>query len=162
MAIMKNTQKFLVIVIFVFGTGLFASPVGLGIQLGEPTGVHLRLNHAPNQFLHFTLGGSFVDGGLSTGADYLFQIPVKSQNVKDFRFYGGPGILLQNRVKKDKDKNSSEDFGLQFGPNGRLGAEYFIPKTDFSVYLDINLHLFIIPSVRLGGGFVIGGSYWLK
>jgi hypothetical protein len=69
--------------------------LGLGIILGEPTGVTARLYLKDDQALQAAVGSAFIGNGLQASADYCFH-PFILQDKDSFTlpFYVGPGVRL--------------------------------------------------------------------
>ena len=70
---------------------------GLGIILGEPTGVSAKLYLRDDQAIQAAAGGAFLGGGLQIHADYVFH-PYILQSRDSFVLpvYVGPGVRLIN------------------------------------------------------------------
>ncbi len=69
--------------------------LGLGIILGEPTGVTAKLYLKDDQAVQAAVGFAFYGGGLHMHADYVFH-PFILQSKDSFvlPFYIGPGIRV--------------------------------------------------------------------
>ena len=69
--------------------------IGVGIVLGEPTGITAKLYLKDDQAVQVTAGSNFIKGGLSITGDYLFH-PFILQERDSFvmPFYVGPGVRL--------------------------------------------------------------------
>jgi len=67
--------------------------LGIGIILGEPTGVSARLYLKDDQAIQAAIGASFVANGIQADADYVFH-PVILQDRDAFvlPLYVGPGV----------------------------------------------------------------------
>jgi hypothetical protein len=67
--------------------------LGIGIILGEPTGVTAKLYLKDDQAIQATAGSAFIGGGLQLTADYLFH-PLILQDTASMvlPFYVGPGL----------------------------------------------------------------------
>jgi hypothetical protein len=68
---------------------------GLGLVLGEPTGICAKLYLADDRAIDAEAGATFIAGGLQLSGDYLFH-PVILQDRDSFvmPFYVGPGLRL--------------------------------------------------------------------
>ncbi|MGE0870014.1 MAG: hypothetical protein AB7P03_15730 [Kofleriaceae bacterium] len=68
---------------------------GLGLILGEPTGVSAKLYLQDDQAIQAAAGSAFLGGGLQVHADYVFH-PYILQTRDSFvlPFYFGPGVRL--------------------------------------------------------------------
>src|SRR4051812_39262917 len=69
--------------------------LGVGIILGEPTGVSAKLYLSDDQAIQAAVGFAFVGGGLHLHADYVFH-PYILQERPSFvlPFYFGPGLRV--------------------------------------------------------------------
>jgi len=69
--------------------------LGIGIILGEPTGVSVKLYLKDDQAIQGAAGFAFVGGGLHVHADYVFH-PWILQAKESFvlPFYFGPGVRV--------------------------------------------------------------------
>jgi hypothetical protein len=71
--------------------------LGVGVVLGEPTGVAIKVYLKDDQAISVIAGPAFFKGGLQISADYLFHpyiFPPKPDYV--LAFYTGPGLRLMN------------------------------------------------------------------
>jgi hypothetical protein len=68
---------------------------GLGLVLGEPTGICAKLYLANDRAIDAAVGAAFITGGLQLTSDYLFH-PAILQDRDSFvmPFYAGPGVRL--------------------------------------------------------------------
>lgn len=69
--------------------------LGVGIILGEPTGISAKLYLKDDQALQGALGFAFYGGGIHVHADYVFH-PLILQDKPSFvlPFYVGPGVRV--------------------------------------------------------------------
>jgi hypothetical protein len=69
--------------------------LGVGIILGEPTGVTAKLYIKDDQAIQAAVGSAFIGGGLQVHADYVFH-PYILQSRPSFVLpvYFGPGVRL--------------------------------------------------------------------
>jgi len=69
--------------------------LGVGIILGEPTGITAKLYILDNQAIQAAVGSAFIGGGLQLHADYVFH-PYILQTRPSFVLpvYVGPGLRL--------------------------------------------------------------------
>src|SRR3989442_1101294 len=68
---------------------------GVGIIIGEPTGISAKLYLKDDQALQAAVGGAFIGGGIQADADYVFH-PWILQDKESFVLpvYLGPGLRL--------------------------------------------------------------------
>lgn len=79
--------------------------LGVGIILGEPTGITAKLYLKDDQAIQAAVGSAFVGGGLQISADYVFH-PYILQSRPSFVLpvYIGPGVRL---IDYDTGRDSS-------------------------------------------------------
>lgn len=100
--------------------------IGVGIIIGEPTGISARLYLQDDQAIQAAAGFAFLGGGLHVHADYVFH-PVVFQTRDSFVLAGyvGPGA----RLIQYRDGRERRSFAL--GARGVAGLLF-----DFTVPLD--------------------------
>ena len=83
--------------------GVDKGALGVGLILGEPTGICAKLYLKDDQALQLALGGAFIGGGIQAHADYVFH-PYILQTRPSFvlPFYVGPGVRL---IRYDNGRN---------------------------------------------------------
>ena len=145
----------LLVIISVFSISVFAQSrkMGIGLQIGEPTGLNARYRFAENQAINFGIGYSLIDDGFSTNGNYLIMFTKLGLNP--VIPYIGPGLIIQSGKKKNVAS------GLFLGPEIKAGGEFFISNSPMSIYLDLTLNAFIIPSGRMSAGIAVGFHYWI-
>jgi hypothetical protein len=68
---------------------------GVGIVLGEPTGICAKLYIADDRAIAASVGSAFVAGGFQATADYLFHpIILQKRDAYVVPFYVGPGLRV--------------------------------------------------------------------
>jgi hypothetical protein len=87
------------------GTRAEKGTLGVGLILGEPTGVSAKLYLRDDQAIQAAVGFAFVGGGLHVHADYVFH-PFILQTRESFvlPFYIGPGLRVID-YRPDRDTN---------------------------------------------------------
>src|SRR5215208_165454 len=75
------------------GRGEDKGTLGVGIVIGEPTGICARLYLEDDQAIQAAVGAAFIGGGLQIHADYAFH-PYILQSRETFVLatYVGPGV----------------------------------------------------------------------
>jgi hypothetical protein len=67
--------------------------LGIGIILGEPTGVSARLYLQDDQAIQAAIGASFVANGIQADADYVFHpLILQDRDAYVLPLYVGPGV----------------------------------------------------------------------
>ena len=88
---------------------------GVGIILGEPTGITAKLYLKDDQAVQAAIGSAFIGGGLSVHADYVFH-PYILQSRPSFVLpvYVGPGVRLIDYTsgRSDAAGNNGSAFAL--------------------------------------------------
>jgi hypothetical protein len=93
--------------------------IGVGIILGEPTGITAKLYLKDDVAIQGAVGSAFIGGGLQLHADYVFH-PYILQTRPSFVLpvYFGPGVRLID-YSNGRGENSSFALGLR-GVGGLL------------------------------------------
>jgi len=122
--------------------------VGIGIVLGEPTGVTAKLYLKDDQAIQAAVGAAFIGGGLSIHVDYVWH-PYVLQERESFTLplYVGPGV----RAMEYSTGGGMSYFAL--GIRGVVGMLF-----DFkTVPLDVFIEIAGIPEYGFGDnhGFAI-------
>lgn len=115
--------------------------LGVGIILGEPTGVTAKLYLKDDQAIQAAIGSAFIGGGFQVHADYVWH-PWILQDKDSFVLpaYIGPGIRIF-------EHDSGPDHNLELGIRGVVGLLF-----DFkNVPLDAFLEVAGVPEYEFGG-----------
>jgi hypothetical protein len=115
---------------------------GVGLIIGEPTGVSMKLYLSDDQAIDGAIGFTAVASGIHAHADYLFH-PwiVEERDSFVIPVYLGPGIRLLER-----DRGRGADDGLQLGIRGVAG--FLFDFTD--IPLDVFAEVAVIGDLRFG------------
>ena len=149
---MKKTVSFIFISIILFQLSMNAQDknFGLGIILGEPTGVSAKLWTSGDNAFDFAAAWSFKGNGhLLLQADYVWHIfrliPVSSGKLP---FYVGVG----GRVVLDNDP--------LIGVRVPLGLDYMFSNAPVDIFVELVPILDLAPSTDFDFGGGIGARYW--
>lgn len=125
-----------------------AGSVGVGGQLGEPSGVTVKL-YQQSDFAYEILGAWDLSDFFFVNGHALFERPVPNVPI---RYYVGPGVLAG--IREGGDEGS--DFVI--GISGQFGINYFVER--YEVFLHLTPRLGVIPDTEgdVGGG--IGLRYY--
>jgi len=124
---------------------------GLGIILGEPTGISAKYWTGGNTALDFGLGYSFEKHSrFHLHADYLFHTSDLFKTTENISFYYGPGARLRLVDEGDSRLGFRFDVGLVWIPRGAPIDVFveiaplldIIPETDFSINGGIGVRYF--------------------
>jgi hypothetical protein len=107
--------------------------LGVGIILGEPTGICARLYLADDQAVQGAVGSAFIGGGLSVHADYVLH-PWILQDRDSFVLpvYVGPGArVIQYRGGRGEDSH------LAIGLRGVVGMLFDFKDVPLDAFLEV-------------------------
>lgn len=131
--------------------------LGLGLMLGEPTGVDLKYWLESNRALHFGLAYSFDHYGQLTG-DYLFEFPnvFRGREGAQFVPYVGIGAAFFFGAGYTDDAGRYHDYhGNSAGLGARvpLGIEFLPHGTPIGITAELAPGVALIPGTF---GFIQG------
>lgn len=126
-----------------------AGNVGIGGQLGDPSGLTLKLYQRPG-FAYEFLGAWDLNNFIFLNAHALYERPIPDSPL---RYYLGPGVLVGIR-----EGDGDDDDDVVVGISGEFGVNFFVER--FEVFLHLTPRLGIIPDTdgEIGGG--IGLRYY--
>ena len=131
------------------GRGTDKGTFGLGIILGEPTGITAKLYLKDDQAVQAAIGSAFISGGFSAHADYVFH-PYILQSRPSFVLpvYVGPGVRLIDYTsgRSDAAGNNTSAFALGVRVVGGLLFDF---KT---VPLDVFFEVAPVLEYQFGSG----------
>ena len=123
-------------------TAIFASPAmaqeekglfGLGLIIGEPTGISAKYYLSDDTAIDAAVGGAPVQGGWQVHGDYLWHPwTLESQDSFVLPAYIGPGmrLLFDNRDRGEADVT-------HVGVRGVVGALFDFRKVPLDVFLEV-------------------------
>ncbi len=126
---------------------------GIGIILGEPTGLSAKYWTSGVNAFDFGLGYSFEkNSNLHLHGDYLFHIDGVVKASERISIYYGPGIRLKLR----------EDNGSRLGVRGVLGG-FWIPRGSIvDVFVEIAPVMDLVPATKFSFDGGIGVRFFLN
>lgn len=132
--------------------------LGVGIILGEPTGLSAKYWKTKNQAFDAALAYSF-DDFFMVYADYLLHFPSLLSGSKGVArelmpFLGIGGVISVGLSGNGNDGNLSNDDDFAVGIRIPLGIEWLPSGTPLGISLEIAPGLSVIPSTD---GFLQGG-----
>ena len=111
---------------------------GLGLRIGNPTGITAKKYLGAGNALEVALGTNYNNDGFELLAHYLFHFPVNGAPGLDW--YYGFGGQLQSHDRGDRDGDNN----VELGGDGVIGLEYTLANAPVSIFLDGMLFLEII------------------
>lgn len=129
---------------------------GLGIIVGEPTGVSGKYSINQQFAIQGALGLSLLQKGFWLSTDFLLQLHNVIRKDGRLPIYLGIGLVFQDRDAGNKNKNTEISLGLR----AVVGAEY--AATDLiSVFGEVSAQPFVLPRLFFGYSLALGARYWL-
>lgn len=107
--------------------------LGLGLIIGEPTGISGKLYLQDDQAIQAALGFTFVTGGFHAHADYVFHPWIlEERDAFTLPAYVGPGVrVLQHKGGRDAD----DDFRI--GPRAVAGLLFDFKEIPLDVFVEV-------------------------
>ena len=149
---------FPILIILTFSSISFgqSNNLGLGIIVGEPTGLSLKVRTSENTAIDAALGWSFRDqGSIHIHGDFLLHdytlIHVDEGRLPVYYGIGG-------RIKlKNKDKGNDDD---RIGIRVPVGIAYEFSSRKVDIFLEIVPILDLAPKSQLSLNAALGARYW--
>jgi hypothetical protein len=146
-------KSVLTIVLFTGITSAQTDGFGLGIIVGQPTGLSAKYWLSSNNALDFGLGYSFEKNSrMSLHVDYLFHARNLFNTSENISLHYGPGGRL--RLVEDGESR----LGVRFD----VGLTWVPRNSPVDVFLEIAPLLDIIPETKFSFNGGIGVRYYFK
>lgn len=150
---MKYTLAKIFLVLLVYSGAAFAQSngFGLGIILGQPTGISAKYWTSGSTAFDFGLGYSFEKNSrMQLHADYLFHTKDLFNTSENISLYYGPGARLRLVENADSRLGVRFDVGIVWVPRNSSIDVFvevaplldIIPETDFSINGGIGVRYF--------------------
>ncbi|MDP2360095.1 MAG: hypothetical protein Q8O14_05010 [bacterium] len=140
--------------------------LGLGVMLGEPTGLSAKTWLDKTRALDFGLAWTLSDDqDLHLHADYLLHnrtLLAQSGVPGGLTFYYGVGGRLQLRDDDDGRGRDNDDDKDRLGLRIPLGIAWTPPATPLDVFLEVVPVVDIIPDTEAGFNGALGVRFWFK
>lgn len=154
---MKKIILFAAFIVILASISTFAqSKFGLGIIVGEPTGISGKLFVSKDNAIDGAIAWSFHEyGSMHIHGDYLFHFYDVFTN--EVPLYVGVGGRI-------KFQNTNEEKGddTKFGARIPVGIAYMPPKAPIDVFVEIVPMLDLTPSTEFTFNAAVGIRYWFK
>jgi hypothetical protein len=136
--------------------GLF----GLGLIVGEPTGLSGKYWLGPDRAVDFAFGASFFTD-FRLHATYLYHIDVfDNQRVP---LYYGIGGSISGRTGRVAEFGGGADRNRErvgVGVRGSIGVSYLVPTAPFDFFVEFGGVLIVFPPAALDIDVSIGVRYY--
>jgi len=132
---------------------------GLGIIIGEPTGISAKYALGRSHMLHGALTFSLGDkNSIYLHGDYLWRNHGLI-SAEDLAVYYGLGAKVKlDGENRNKGKPSSTKLALRVP----VGMNYVFPSAPFDLFAEIIPILNLFPNVDIGVKIAIGGRYLFR
>lgn len=144
------------------GTTLQAKDLGLGVIIGEPTGITAKKWLDNGNAVDFAAAWSTSgNDSLQVHADYLFhqgQVPVNADTHGQLPWYWGVGIRV--KLKEDDNNNSRNNNDNLIGIRIPVGLAWYPENTDIEVFGELSPTLDFAPNSDFDLGVGLGARYY--
>lgn len=108
-------------------------PFGVGLILGEPTGISAKMYLRGDQAVQAAVGSAFVGGGLQVHADYVWH-PWALERRPSFALmaYLGPGLRV---IQYDGGRGADDDVAV--GLRAVLGMVFDFTEVPLDAFLEV-------------------------
>ena len=153
---MKKTFLYLIVIVFlIVNNSNYAqqSGFGLGIIVGEPTGLSAKFWNSTETAIDFGLGYSFTSSNsiINFYGDYVFHNSDMLNAEEKFIVYYGPGASL--RINENNSR---------LGIRGVIGILWLPAGTPFDLFVEAAPILDVIPETKFDFAGGIGGRYFFN
>jgi hypothetical protein len=153
---MLHGKKFLFLFLILFTGFVFPQDknIGLGLMIGEPTGISEKYWTSTTNAWDFGLGYSFVNSQnkISVHADYLYHINDLIKAKYRIPFYYGFGV----RLRFHNNESSS------IGGRGVAGLVLLADEIPIDAFFELAPVFNLFPSTSLNFDAAIGSRYYFK
>jgi len=146
-------------ILFCFGTlSAQTRGFGIGIILGEPTGLSMKFWTSSNTAVDIAAAWSFINGSaVHVHADYLYHnFKLVKLDYDTLPFYIGIG----GRIKFGEHDNGDDHQDYRIGVRIPVGLEFLPSKIPFDFFIEIAPLLDLIPNTDLNFNGGIGFRYF--
>ncbi|TKJ43751.1 hypothetical protein CEE36_03430 [candidate division TA06 bacterium B3_TA06] len=130
--------------------------VGIGLQLGEPTGITGKFWLGGNNAVDATIGWNIISDRFTLQAGYLYHFPLDVPTGALAAYVGVGGLLGGGGYHPDHP-HYPEAYILLAG-RIPLGLEYIYSPVSF--YAELDPLIVLLPEVKLGFGGGIGFRFY--
>jgi hypothetical protein len=146
-------------ILFCFGTlSAQTRGFGIGVILGEPTGLSMKFWTSSNTAVDIAAAWSFINGSaVHVHADYLYHnFKLVKLDYDTLPFYIGIG----GRIKFNEHDDEENENDIHLGVRIPVGLEFLPSKISFDFFIEIAPLLDLIPNTDFGFNGGIGFRYF--
>ena len=138
------------------------SGFGLGLILGDPTGLSLKGWTTGNMAIDGAIGFDIIDDDDQDFRGHftvLWHFPLASMQRANMLLYTGPGaaIAIWDRYR-GRDRRDDDEFWL--GARGSVGLDFTFLNPPLDVFIELALVLWLIDDVDVDWDGAAGLRYW--
>jgi hypothetical protein len=139
-------------VVFALCVGLWAGPAnaenrrsfGLGLILGEPTGLSVKGFVHNDHAIQAHMSWDFTDEGFALLVDYVFHLQLLSKAAVWLDFTVGAGGKLVVR-DDDDDRRKDDDGDIALGARIPLGLSLRLKKVPLEIFIEVAPGIRLVP-----------------
>ncbi|MBK7481702.1 MAG: hypothetical protein IPI72_03005 [Flavobacteriales bacterium] len=142
--------------------------LGVGLMVGDPTGLSAKYWIAGERALDFGLAWGLWRGGyVHLHADYLFHnMNLITVSKGKLPLYYGPGLRIRSwgangywhRGRYEEGGGGHIDLGIRFP----VGSAYLIDGAPVDVFFELVPTLDLVPATSVDLDFALGARYWFN
>lgn len=128
--------------------------VGLGGQVGEPSGLSLKFYNESAPSYDFLAAWSLVDNNFFLNGHALWNYNLEAENIdQDLEWFVGPGGFLS--IVEDDPQDDEVEIGI----SGTIGLNFVVDRR-FEFFAQVTPRIAVVPETEgnVGGG--IGFRYY--
>jgi hypothetical protein len=130
-----------------------ARTFGLGVILGDPTGVSAKGFLSADHAIDGAVGLGLIGGqDLIVQADFLWLFQVQRWSSATLDLHLGVGPKLGIKGKGDDE--------IRIGARAPFGLSVMFLEAPFDVFAEVAAGLWVVKDVKLDVDVAIGGRYW--
>lgn len=153
---MKKLLTLTLLLALALGATAQVRTFGIGLIIGEPTGLSAKWNLDKTNALVFHLAWS-LRGGIAGGADYLIHTGWLPAPWRPYLGFGARIAIWDHDNAAKPDELDEGETELHVSGRGLIGIEYLFLEGHLGVALEVGLGLDFIPAVDfdVSGGLAL-------
>lgn len=140
--------------------------VGVGVILGEPTGLSVKKWVSATRAVDGAAAWSLSDNeSFRLHADYLIHLydPEDLQAIQDkVPLYYGAGLRVRLEDDEDEGKGNGDDEDTTLGVRIPVGLTYYLPKQSIDLFVEIVPVLDVVPDTDFDIDGAIGARFYFR
>ncbi len=146
-----------VLTLFLLCSMLSASQLGVGIILGSPTGLSMKLWRSRKVAFDLALAWDFGNDYFHIHGDYLYHFPLSMEGISQRSLYSYLGIGARMKFRNNRNGEDNSILGLR----GVGGLEFIPHSVPLDMFIEIAPVMSFIPKTDfdLEGGVGIRYSF---